>query len=101
MVARVELQVYPPLSFKMSSKKVGAFVLKQEIDQGETLGDLLARLESSDRDAWQQIFDDCTGEMQPVVITILNGTLLSRSVAPRTPLSDGDQVAIRVPYCGG
>ena len=85
----------------MSSEKVGALVLEQEIDQGETLGDLLTRLEDGDHQAWQGIFDAQTGQMQPVVMSILNNTLLPRSVAPRTPLSDGDQIAFRIIYSGG
>jgi sulfur carrier protein ThiS len=101
MMARVELQVYPPFSYRMSSKKVGALILQQEIDQGETLGDPLARLESSDPEAWRGIFDAQTGRMQPAVLTILNSTLLSRSDAPQTALSDGDQIAIRMAYSGG
>jgi molybdopterin converting factor small subunit len=100
-LARVELHVHPPFSYKMSSKKVGALVLEQEINQGETLGDLLTRLEDGDHQAWQGIFDAQTGEIQPAVITILNSTLLSRTAAPKTPLSDGDQIAFRIIYSGG
>ena len=100
-MARVELRVYPPLSYRISSEKVGALVLEQEIGQGETLGDLLARLQHGDRQAWQGILDAQTGEIRPIVITIVNGTLLSRPVAPHTPLSDGDQIAFRVAYSGG
>ena len=100
-MARVELQVYPPFSYKMSSKKVGALVLEQEIVQGETLGGLLARLERNDREAWRGIYDAQTGRMQPAVLVILNSTLLSRSDAPQTALADGDQIAIRMTYSGG
>ena len=85
----------------MSSEQVGAFILEQEIGQGETLGDLLARLQHGDRQAWQDILDAQTGEIRPIVITIVNGTLLSRSVASQTPLSDGDQIAFRIIYSGG
>jgi sulfur carrier protein ThiS len=85
----------------MSSEKVGALVLEQEIGQGETLGDLLARLEHGDHQAWQDILDAQTGEIRPIVLTIVNGTLLSRSVASQTSLSDGDQIAFRIVYSGG
>ncbi len=100
-MARVELRVYPPFSYRISSKQVGALVLEQEINQGETLGDLLARLENGDHRAWQGIFDAQTGQLQPAVMSILNNTLLSRSVASQTPLSDGDQIAFRIIYSGG
>jgi molybdopterin converting factor small subunit len=85
----------------MSSEKVGALVLEQEIGQGETLGDLLARLEHEHHQAWQDILDAQTGEIRPIVLTIVNGTLLSRPVASQTRLSDGDQIAFRIAYSGG
>lgn len=85
----------------MSTKQVGALVLEQDTGQGETLGELLARLESSDPEAWRGIFDAQTGQMQPSVLTIVNSALLPRSVAPQTTLSDGDQIAIRMTYSGG
>ena len=101
MLARVELCVYPPLSYKMSSKRTGALILEQEIGPGETLGDLLARLENGDHETWHDIFDAQTSQMQPPILTVLNGTLLSRSVAPQTPLSEGDQIDLRIAYAGG
>ena len=100
-VAKVELHVYPPLSYKMSSKRVGALILEEKIGQGETLGDLLARLANGNHEAWQVIFDTRTHRMQPAIMTILNGTLLAFSEAPQTRLSDGDQIAFRVAHLGG
>jgi hypothetical protein len=100
-LARVELRVYPPFSYKMSSKRTGALSLEQEIGPGETLGDLLARLENGDPEMWRDIFDAQTGQMQPLILTILNGALLSRSVVSQTLLSEGDQIAFRLVYTGG
>ena len=100
-MAKVELHVYPPLSYKMSSKRVWPFILEEEIDQGETLGDLLARLANSNHKAWEQIFDAQNYRTQPIITTILNGTVLSFSEAPQAQLSDGDQIAFRVTYGGG
>ena len=100
-MAKVELHVYPPLSYKMSSKRVGAYILEEKTDQGETLGDLLARLANGNHEAWRDIFDARTHRMRPVIMTILNGMLLAFSEAPQTRLSDGDQIAFRVAYAGG
>jgi len=85
----------------MSSQSMGPVVLQREIGQGETLGGLLAKLEHADHQAWQDILDAQTGEIRPIVLTIVNDTLLSRSVASRTRLSDGDQIAFRAMYSGG
>jgi sulfur carrier protein ThiS len=100
-VAKVELHVYPPLSYKMSSKRVGPLILDEKIDPGETLGDLLARLTNGNHEAWRAIFDAQTHEIRPIIITIFNGTALARSEAPQTCLSDGDQIAFRIAYGGG
>lgn len=100
-MARVELRVYPPLSRYMSSQSVGAFVLQPEISQGEMLRDLLARLAHHDHQAWQDIVNAKTGELHPIVLPIVNGTLLARPVASQTRLSDGDQIAFHMIYAGG
>jgi uncharacterized protein YecA (UPF0149 family) len=100
-VAKVELHVYPPLSYKMSSQRVGALILEEKIEQGETLGDLLARLANDNHEAWQAIFDAQTHRIRPIIMTILNGTVLAFSEAPQTRLSDSDQIAFRVAYGGG
>ena len=100
-MAKVELHVYPPLYYKMSSKRVGPLILEEKIDQGETLGDLLARLANGNHEAWRAIFDAQTHRIRPVIITILNGKALTFSEAPQTRLSDNDQIAFRVAYGGG
>jgi len=100
-VAKVELHVYPPLSYKMSSKRVGALILEEKIDQGETLGGLLARLADGNHEAWQDIFDAQTHQIRPVIMTIFNGKALAFSEAPQTRLSDSDRIAFRLAYGGG
>ncbi len=100
-MAKVELHLYPPLSYKMSSKRVGALILEEKIVQGETLGNLLAKLANRNLEAWQAIFDAQAHQIRPIIMTILNGTALARSEAPQTRLSDGDRIAFRVAYGGG
>ena len=100
-MAKVELHVYPPLSYKMSSKRVGPLILEEKIDQGETLGDLLARLANGNHEAWRAIFDAQTHRIQPIIMTIFNGKALALSEAPQTRLSDGDQIDLRIAYGGG
>jgi sulfur carrier protein ThiS len=100
-LARIALRVHPPLSYKLTSERAGALILEQEIVPGETLADLLARLDSSNHEAWRNIFDVQSGQIQPAIMTFLNDTLLSHSVVSQTPLSDGDQVTLRIVYAGG
>ena len=98
---KVELHIYPPLSQQMSSKTVGALILEQEIEQGETLVNLLVRLANGNHEAWQGIFDAETHRIQPAIMAVLNGTVLARSEAPQTLLSDSDQIAFVFVTGGG
>ena len=100
-MANVELHVYPPLSYEMTSKRLGPHVIEEEIDPGETLGDLLSRLTNGSQIAWKKIFDTDLHQMRPGILAILNGTVLAWKNAPETCLSRGDQVGFRITYLGG
>jgi hypothetical protein len=101
VVAKVEVHVHPPLSYKMTSKRVGALILEEKIEQGDTLGALLARLANGNHEAWRAIFDAQTHQIRPIIMTIFNGTALAFSEAPQIRLSDSDRIAFRVAYGGG
>jgi molybdopterin converting factor small subunit len=100
-MARVELHIYPPLSYRISANRAGKLILEQEIGRGETLGDVLARLVKCDHEAWRDIFDVQTRQIKPAVIIILNGKHLSHSVAIQTPLADGDRISLNFVLAGG
>jgi len=100
-MAKVVLKIYPPLSRKIASKKVGALVLEEEIEQGETLRDLLARLASGDSEAWAVLFDLQTRQIKPYVVTVFNGVALPVREAFETRLSDGDKITFLPVYGGG
>jgi len=100
-MAKVVLKIYPPLSYKISSKRVGALILEQEICQRETLGDLLARLASGDSEAWAVLFDVQTRQIKPYVVTVFNGVALPVREAFETRLSDGDKITFLPVYGGG
>jgi sulfur carrier protein ThiS len=85
----------------MTDQGLGPLVLQRELGSGETLGDLLARLDEGDPGAWRDILNTHTGDIRPGVLIILNGTLLTRSAASQTPLSDGAQISFRIQYSGG
>ena len=100
-MANVELYVYPPLSYRMSSQRVGILVLEQTIHQGETLGDLLRKLWDGNPDAWQDIYDAQARQIKPIIATLLNAKALSNPTAAQTPLADGDQITFHLVYGGG
>ena len=98
--ASVELHIRPPLSYGVS-KKAGGLVLQEEIAEGETLGDMLARLAARTPEAFQQIFDSASGQINSSILTIVNGTLLHRSAAMQRELLDGDRISWLLMYAGG
>jgi hypothetical protein len=100
-LTQVKLYIHPPLSYQMTSNRESAFVVEQEINQGETLLKLFARLKCSNPEAWHNIINVETGQIQPFILTILNNSIWVPSVESQTPLSDGDQITIRIIYAGG
>jgi len=100
-MAKVTMEIYPPLSYKIASKKVGALILEEEIGQRETLRDLLTRLASGNAEAWEVLFDAETRQIKPYVVTVFNGVALPVREAFETRLSDGDKITFLPVYGGG
>jgi molybdopterin converting factor small subunit len=98
--ASVELHVRPPLSYGIS-EKAGGLILREEIASGETLGELLARLEARSPEAFQQIFDSGTRRIRLSIVTVVNGILLRRTEAMQRVLLDGDRITWLLMYAGG
>jgi sulfur carrier protein ThiS len=99
-IASVELQIRPPLSYGVS-KRAGGLVIQEDIVEGETLGDVLARLAVRNPEAVQQIRDHAKGEIHPPVVTVVNGTVVHRSEATQRVLLDGDRISWFLMYAGG
>ena len=98
---KVELHVYPPLSYEISSKREGILVLKALINPGDTLSDLLVRLCNRDQKLWKRIFDIRNKRMRPAFGIVLNGNAVSPTSLAHTSLSDGDQIKFVIIYGGG
>ena len=100
-MAKVVLEIFPPFSYKISSKRVGPLVLEQKTDRGETLGGLLGRLASGNAEAWEVLFDAETRQIKPHVVTVFNGVALPVREAFDTRLADGDKITFLPVYGGG
>ncbi|MFX1236386.1 MAG: MoaD/ThiS family protein [Promethearchaeota archaeon] len=101
IMPKIELHIYPPLSYEMTSKRVGDLIIEIQVEQGDTLGDLLVRLYTENQNAWKKLIDVQNKKMRNPIRTILNGKALSPSVLAHTPLSDGDQIKFVIIYGGG
>lgn len=100
-MAIVELYIYPPLSYKMTSKKVGPHIINQKVNRDETLGNLLNRLANANRKAWQNIFDTQMNKIRPGILAVLKGKAFAGTKASQIRLLDGDKIDFRIIYGGG
>jgi hypothetical protein len=100
-VITVEIHVYPPLSYKISSQKVGPFIFTAQIAPGGTQGDLLTKLTTDQHEGWHEIYDPASHRMRPAVTTLLNGKPLSSAAVFKSSLSDGDQIKFFIAFGGG
>lgn len=101
VMPKIELHVHPPLSYEMTSNRVGDLILEIQVERGDSLGDLLLRLYNEGHNAWKKLIDVQNKKMNHPIRTILNGKALSPSVLAQTPLSDGDQIKFVIIYGGG
>lgn len=97
----IEIYVHPPLSYEMTSERVEDLILEEQIDQGDTIGDLLVKLYNKNNETWKKLIDVQKKRMHNPIRTILNGKALSPSLLAHTPLSDGDQIKFVIIYGGG
>ena len=97
----VELHIYPPLSYKLTTKKVGPLILRQKIQPGTTLVDLLDRLDNENHDSWRQLYNRDTKKMFPPIQTIVNKMAVSPSKLGQLILADGDQITFIFIIGGG
>ena len=98
--AKVELQIYPPLLYQ-SSKQSEKLIVEEVFNEGETLGDLLIRLEKQDPETFRNIYDSSKRHVHLPIVTVINGTAMQYSRAIQRQLADGDKIAWLLMYAGG
>jgi len=96
----VELHIRPPLSYEVT-KLAGGLITREEINEHETLGGLLARLDAKNPALFQKIYDSSNQEIQKSIVTVVNGTTVQRSEAMARDLHDGDKITWFLMYAGG
>jgi molybdopterin converting factor small subunit len=99
-VFKVELVIRPPLSYDVS-KKSGGITIHPEVLEGEKLGGLIARLTSQTPDILRRVYDPVKGEILPLIITVVNGSIMNRVDAMEKEMADGDQITWFLTYTGG
>lgn len=73
----------------------------EEAFEGETLRDLLARLETKNPAAFKYIYNADIGEIRPPIVSVVNGITVHRSEVIKRELEDGDKITWFFMYTGG
>lgn len=78
---------------------IGQKTIERSYDDGATVGDVLADLETEFDGLEGQLLDD--GEIRPQLSILKNGRDVTHAQGPDTPLEDGDSVSLFPPIAGG
>ena len=76
-------------------------ILKKEIGEKATVGNLLAELALDNPEFRRTVFDPDTGKSSGQVMVFLNKSILQYSDIADTKLNDGDSVMLLPVYLGG
>ena len=97
---RVRLEILPWVTraFGSSGRRL---VLEDEIDEGDTVGDLLARLASKYPTFGEMAFDPVSRLLTGQVTVIHNGLMLELAEGLSTKLRDGDNLLLVPSFAGG
>ena len=76
-------------------------ILKKEIGEKATVGNLLAELALDNPEFRRTVFDPDTGKSSGQVMVFLNKSILQYSDITETKLNDGDSVMLLPVYLGG
>lgn len=85
--------------FATFREAVGTKTVVREFDDGATVGDVLAALESEYEGLEDQLLAD--GEVRPQLSIMKNGRDVVHQEGVDTPLSEGDTLSVFPPVAGG
>lgn len=87
-------------SFATFREAIGQKTIEREYEEGATVRDVLADLESEFDELDGQLLDD-EGAIQPQLSILKNGRDVTHARGPETPLESGDTVSLFPPIAGG
>ncbi len=86
-------------SFATFREAVGRKTIERSYEDGATVGEVLADLESEFDGLEGQLVED--GAIRPQLSILKNGRDVTHAEGPDTPLEDGDTVSLFPPVAGG
>ncbi|WP_122089033.1 ubiquitin-like small modifier protein 1 [Halalkalicoccus subterraneus] len=87
-------------SFATFREAMGQKMIEREYDDGVSIGEVLADLES-EFDGLEGRLLDGDGAIQPQLSILKNGRDVTHAQGPETPLEEGDTLSLFPPVAGG
>lgn len=87
-------------SFATFREAMGQKTIEREYDEGVSVGEVLADLES-EFDGLEGRLLDGDGSIQPQLSILKNGRDVTHAQGPETPLEEGDTLSLFPPVAGG
>ena len=100
-MSSVQLKITSALASVLRNQGSDRLILEKEIEEGATIGDLLADLAPNYSNFRNAVFDPDTREISDEVMIILNDSLLQFPDVAEAKLSNGDRVMLTLVLSGG
>jgi len=100
-MSKVQVKITPTLAGALNRSGSEWLILDKEVVKPTTLGDLFTEIALSDSEFRKVIFNPDSGEINDLVIVVLNDKLLQVPKMMEYILKDGDTVILLPVYMGG
>ena len=100
-MGKVQLKMLPWIASMLNKQSSDWFIIEKEIEDGTTIGDLLADLAFSYTGFRKVVFNPDAGQVGDQVIVFLNDSHLQDSDVAKVKLNDGDTITLLHVYAGG
>lgn len=100
-MSEVQIEIPPWVASMLNTPSSNWLILKKEIGEKATVGNLLAELALDNPEFRRTVFDPDTGKSSGQVMVFLNKSILQYSDITETKLNDGDSVMLLPVYLGG
>lgn len=100
-MVKVSLEIMAGLATYFGAQHPGRLVVTEDVEEGETVREMLNRLAARHEKFSQVIFDPKSQRLTDSVSLVFNGRLIELLNGLDTPMKDGDAILFLPAYAGG
>ena len=100
-IGRIRLEILPGISDAFGGQGSGHLLMQKNIEEGDTMGDLIRKLASEHKTFGDIIFDSKTNKISGFVAIVLNDRFIETQEGLDTKITDGDIVKLLRVIAGG